>query len=165
MELWWNPRGTLPQGRPGPPRSLSGLRPQGFQLWGKKGHPSAWVFLVLGCFTGKRKDQPPVPTLLAPGAARPTGPRPSARPCPRRAARWTSPRCSRPSRAAVLECFGFLGFGESVELVFPGGWDGCSIDQGNPVVYPKGLFSGWLCGESVEFVGWVGSMFHFPVAY
>ena len=35
MEPWWNPRGTLPQGRPGPPRSLSGLRPQSFQLLGK----------------------------------------------------------------------------------------------------------------------------------
>ena len=32
----WNPRGTLPQGRPGSPRSLSGLRPQNFQLLGKK---------------------------------------------------------------------------------------------------------------------------------
>ena len=32
----WNPGGTLPQGRPGPPRSLPGLRPQGFQLLGKK---------------------------------------------------------------------------------------------------------------------------------
>ena len=27
MKPWWNPRGTLPQGRPGPPR-----RPQSFQL-------------------------------------------------------------------------------------------------------------------------------------
>ena len=35
MERWWNPRGTLPQGRPGPPRSLSGLRPHSFQLLGK----------------------------------------------------------------------------------------------------------------------------------
>ena len=35
VELWWNRRGTLPQGRPGPPRSLSGLRPQSFQLLGK----------------------------------------------------------------------------------------------------------------------------------
>ena len=33
MEPWWNPGGT--QGRPGPPRSLSGLRPQSFQLLGK----------------------------------------------------------------------------------------------------------------------------------
>ena len=31
----WNPRGTLPQSRPEPPRSLSGLRPQSFQLLGK----------------------------------------------------------------------------------------------------------------------------------
>ena len=29
-----NPRGTLPPGRPGPPRSLTGLRPQSFQLLG-----------------------------------------------------------------------------------------------------------------------------------
>ena len=29
---------TLPQGRPAPPRSLSGLRPQSFQLLGKKTH-------------------------------------------------------------------------------------------------------------------------------
>ena len=36
MEPWWNPGGTLPQGRPGPPRSLSGLRPQSFQLLGKR---------------------------------------------------------------------------------------------------------------------------------
>ena len=36
LELSWSPRGTLPQGRPGPPRSLSGLRPQSFQLLGKK---------------------------------------------------------------------------------------------------------------------------------
>ena len=35
---WWNSRGTLPQGRPGPPRSLSGMRPQSFQLLGKKEH-------------------------------------------------------------------------------------------------------------------------------
>ena len=35
VEPWWNPGGTLPQGRPGPPRSLSG-RPQSFQLLGKK---------------------------------------------------------------------------------------------------------------------------------
>ena len=34
----WNLRGTLPQGRPGPPRSLSGLRPQSFQLLGGKKH-------------------------------------------------------------------------------------------------------------------------------
>ena len=32
----WNPRGTLPQSRPEPPRSLSRLRPQSFQLLGKK---------------------------------------------------------------------------------------------------------------------------------
>ena len=32
----WNPGGTLPQGRPGPPRSLSGLRPQSFRCWGKR---------------------------------------------------------------------------------------------------------------------------------
>ena len=31
----WNPCGTLPR-RPGPPRSLFGLRPQSFQLLGKK---------------------------------------------------------------------------------------------------------------------------------
>ena len=37
VEPSWNPRGTLPQGRPGPPRTLSGLRPQSFQLLGKKG--------------------------------------------------------------------------------------------------------------------------------
>ena len=36
VEIWWNPRGTLPQGRPGLPRSLSGLRPQSFQLLGNK---------------------------------------------------------------------------------------------------------------------------------
>ena len=36
VEPWWNPRGTLPQGRPRPPRSLSGLRPQSVQLLGKK---------------------------------------------------------------------------------------------------------------------------------
>ena len=36
VKAWWNPRGTVPQGRPGPPRSLSGLRPQGFQLLGEK---------------------------------------------------------------------------------------------------------------------------------
>ena len=36
VEPGWNPRGTLPQGRPGPPRTLSGLRPQSFQLLGKK---------------------------------------------------------------------------------------------------------------------------------
>ena len=35
-EPWWNPCGTLPQGRPGPPRSLSGLRPQSFQLLRRK---------------------------------------------------------------------------------------------------------------------------------
>ena len=31
VEPLWNPRGTLPQGRPVPPRSLSGLRPQSFR--------------------------------------------------------------------------------------------------------------------------------------
>ena len=36
VEPWWNPRGTFPQGRPGPPRSLSGLRPQSCQLLGGK---------------------------------------------------------------------------------------------------------------------------------
>ena len=36
VEPWWNPRGTSPQARPGPPRSLSGLRPRSFQLLGKK---------------------------------------------------------------------------------------------------------------------------------
>ena len=35
MEPWWNPPRALPQGRPGPPRSLSRLRPQSFQLLGK----------------------------------------------------------------------------------------------------------------------------------
>ena len=35
VEPWSNPGGTLPQGRPGP-RSLSGLRPQSFQLLGRK---------------------------------------------------------------------------------------------------------------------------------
>ena len=35
VEPSWNPDGTLPQGCPGPPRSLSGLRPQSFQLLGK----------------------------------------------------------------------------------------------------------------------------------
>ena len=54
VEPWWNPGGTpggtlveplvehggtLAQGRPEPPRSLSGLRPQSFQLLGKKGYP------------------------------------------------------------------------------------------------------------------------------
>ena len=34
VEPSWRPRGTLPQGRPEPPRSLSGLRPQSFQLLG-----------------------------------------------------------------------------------------------------------------------------------
>ena len=37
VEPWWNPRGTLPQGRPGPPRSLFGLRSQSFQLLGGGG--------------------------------------------------------------------------------------------------------------------------------
>ena len=37
MKPWWNPRGTLPHGRPGPPGSLSGLRSQSFQLLWKKG--------------------------------------------------------------------------------------------------------------------------------
>ena len=36
VERSWNPRGTFNQGRPGPPRTLSGLRPQSFQLLGKK---------------------------------------------------------------------------------------------------------------------------------
>ena len=36
VEPWWNPRVTLPQGRPGPPRCLSGLRPRSFQLLGRK---------------------------------------------------------------------------------------------------------------------------------
>ena len=36
VQPWWNPRGTLPQGRPGPPRSLSGLRPQSFRLLGNR---------------------------------------------------------------------------------------------------------------------------------
>ena len=36
VEPWWNPCRTLPQVRPGPPRNLSGLRPQSFQLLGKK---------------------------------------------------------------------------------------------------------------------------------
>ena len=36
VEPWWNPGGTLAQGRPEPPQSLSGLRPQSFQLLGKK---------------------------------------------------------------------------------------------------------------------------------
>ena len=35
VEPSWNPRGTLPQGRTVPPWSLSGLRPQSFQLLGK----------------------------------------------------------------------------------------------------------------------------------
>ena len=39
VEPWWDPRGTLPQGRPGPPRSLSGLRPQSFQSFGKNPFP------------------------------------------------------------------------------------------------------------------------------
>ena len=38
VEPWGTPRGTLPQGRPGP-RSLSGLRPQSFQLLGEKNTP------------------------------------------------------------------------------------------------------------------------------
>ena len=36
VEPSWNPRGALPQGRPGPPRSLFGLRPRSFQLLGEK---------------------------------------------------------------------------------------------------------------------------------
>ena len=36
VEPWWNPSGTLPQGRPGPPRSLSGpIDPRAFS-WGTK---------------------------------------------------------------------------------------------------------------------------------
>ena len=35
QNLVFHPRATLPQGRPGPPRSQSGLRPQSFQLLGK----------------------------------------------------------------------------------------------------------------------------------
>ena len=58
VELWWNPRGTLPQGRSGPPRSLSGLRPQSFQLlgnnWAKLGHPAKSV-LVAGVCLLQRK--------------------------------------------------------------------------------------------------------------
>ena len=46
MEPSWNPRGTLPQGHPGPPRSRSGLRPQSFQMLGKnrgtENHPTAF---------------------------------------------------------------------------------------------------------------------------
>ena len=49
VEPWWNPRGTLPQGRPRPPRSLSGLRPQSFQLLGEKtsGTPGFEALLML----------------------------------------------------------------------------------------------------------------------
>ena len=46
MEPWWNPRGTLAQGRPGPPRSLSGLRPQSCQLLGKNRSSPCFFFLV-----------------------------------------------------------------------------------------------------------------------
>ena len=49
-EPLWNPGGTLPQGRPGPPWSLSGLRPQSFQLLGEKTYravlSSGFPFLV-----------------------------------------------------------------------------------------------------------------------
>ena len=34
-EPWWSPGGTLPQGRPGPPRSLSGLRPPNLSAVGE----------------------------------------------------------------------------------------------------------------------------------
>ena len=47
VEPWWNSRGTLPQGRPGPPRSLSGLRPQSFQLLGEKKKKTPGLGLVL----------------------------------------------------------------------------------------------------------------------
>ena len=36
---WWNPRGSLPQGCPVPPRSLSELSPKAFSCWGKNGVP------------------------------------------------------------------------------------------------------------------------------
>ena len=61
VESWWSPggtladpRGTLPQGRPGPPRSLSGLRPQSFQLLGKKSFSSSDRFLLKP--TGENKQ-------------------------------------------------------------------------------------------------------------
>ena len=42
---WWNLCGTLPQGRPRPPWSLSGLRPQTFSCWGKSSAEKEHRFL------------------------------------------------------------------------------------------------------------------------
>ena len=57
MEPSWKCRGTLPQGRPGPPRSLSGLRPQSFQLLGEKKTQVAggvWGGFGVGFWSGFR---------------------------------------------------------------------------------------------------------------
>ena len=66
VEPWWNPRGTSPQGRPGPPLSLSGLRPQSFQLLGKK-----TAHLVANGFS--RWDLPKHPLTIPAFARRPFG--------------------------------------------------------------------------------------------
>ena len=48
---WWNPGGTLVEpylrAAPGPPRSLSGLRPQSFQLLGKKKSITIMIMLLM----------------------------------------------------------------------------------------------------------------------
>ena len=56
VEAWWNPRGTLPRTRPGPTRSLSGLRPQSFQLLGKK-RTSATSNLLEGNYHSTRYEK------------------------------------------------------------------------------------------------------------
>ena len=62
VEPWWNPRGTLPQGHPGPPRSLSGLRPQSFQLLGNNNSPvGRYLFFSRGSF----KQNPAVARWLS----------------------------------------------------------------------------------------------------
>ena len=54
-ELCWNPRGTLVdpylRAAPEPPRSLSGLRPQSFQLLGKKWRSPQSLMVLLSSFS------------------------------------------------------------------------------------------------------------------
>ena len=87
MELWWNPGGTLRQGRPVPPRSLSGLRPQSFS-----------------CGEKSRRDRLPSgkPPLNHPDEKGPKDTPLARRPCPPSLA-LSSPGSSTASRAQPLD--------------------------------------------------------------
>ena len=65
VEPWWNPGGTSAQGRPEPPWSLSGLRPQSFQLLGKNKKTKTHAMAFFKSESGNPPSTGSLPRALA----------------------------------------------------------------------------------------------------